>query len=206
MYVLGAIEALQSGFGLSGIFEFDTQCFALLLMFGIAVIVSVGVKYVNMSASLFLCVVFISILCLTLGVVLFAMDVGFNGKLNDSDRVFGDNFNASYSFDSDTNSIPSFASMLALFYPSVTGIMAGSNRSSVLANPGKSIPKGTIGAITITTLIYLSVVWLFGCFISNQALKTDKLIVIAVTFPHELVVKIGIIMSSVGAALQCLTG
>lgn len=206
MYVLGAIEALQNGFNLNGMFEFDTQVLSLLLMLFIATVVSVGVKYVNMGASLFLGIVFVSILCLSVGVILFAFNVGFNGNLDANDRVFGDNWKPNYSEDPDTNKIPTFFSLLALFYPSVTGIMAGSNRSSVLADPGKSIPKGTISAILITTTIYIIVVWLFGSFLSNEALKNDKLIVTAVTFPHELVVKVGIIISCVGAALQCLAG
>jgi len=205
MYVLGAIEAIQTGFDLSDKFTFDTQVMALALMFLIASIVSVGVKYVNMGAFVFLGVVLVSIFCLTSGVSLFAADV-FDGKLSNDDRIFGDNINSNYTEDPDTKQIPNFFSLLALFYPSVTGIMAGSNRSSVLSNPGKSIPTGTIGAIMTTTLIYISVVWLFGSFVSNEALKADKLIVTAVTFPHELIVKIGIIMSSIGAALQCVAG
>ena len=206
MYVLGAIEALQNGFNLSGLFDFDTQILSLVLMFFLAIIVSVGVKYVNMGASLFLGIVLASILCLIIGVVLFSMNIGFNGNLSDDDRVFGDNWKSDYSEDHETKKVPSFFSLLSLFYPSVTGIMAGSNRSSLLINPSRSIPKGTIGAICITTAIYLSVVWLFGCFISNEALKNNKLIVTAVTYPHDLVVKVGIIVSCVGAALQCLAG
>jgi len=206
MYVLGAVEAIQSGFNMNDSFEYDTQVYALILMFAIALIVSVGVKYVNMSASIFLGIVLVSIICLTSGVVIFASDIGFSGELREDDRKFFDNLEPNFTKDPDTNKTPTFFSLLALFYPSVTGIMAGSNRSSVLANPSKSIPSGTLAAILITTTIYLTVVWLFGSIISNEALKHDKLIVTAVTVPHYLVVQIGIVMSSLGAALQCMTG
>ncbi len=206
MYVLGAVEAIQSGFHMNYSFEFDTQVYALILMVAIALIVSVGVKYVNMSASLFLGIVLVSIICLTSGVVIFASDIGFSGELREDDRKFFDNLEPNFTKDPDTNNTPTFFSLLALFYPSVTGIMAGSNRSSVLTNPSESIPSGTLAAILITTTIYLSVVWLFGSIISNEALIHDKLIVTAVTVPHYLVVQIGIVMSSLGAALQCMTG
>ena len=76
--------------------------------------------------------------------------------------------------DEETNITPTFFSLLALFYPSVTGIMAGSNRSGVLANPGRDIPIGTIGAILTTLSIYLFVVWLMGSVLSNEYLKVKS--------------------------------
>ena len=39
-----------------------------------------------------------------------------------------------------------FFILLSIYFPSVTGIMAGSNRSGDLADPARSIPKGTLGA------------------------------------------------------------
>ena len=39
-----------------------------------------------------------------------------------------------------------FFMLLSIYFPSVTGIMAGSNRSGDLQDPAKNIPKGTIGA------------------------------------------------------------
>ena len=84
--------------------------------------------------------------------------------------------------------------------------LTGSNRSAVLATPGRSIPIGTISAIAITTAVYVSVVWMFGCTISNEKLKNEKLIVALVAWPHKVPVNLGIIMSCVGAGLQSLTG
>ena len=62
---------------------------------------------------------------------------------------------------------PDFQSLIALFYPSVTGIMAGCNRSGVLAQPSRSIPIGTLSAILCTTSLYL-VVWVFGSVLSMK--------------------------------------
>ncbi|XP_015284046.1 PREDICTED: solute carrier family 12 member 4-like, partial [Gekko japonicus] len=46
----------------------------------------------------------------------------------------------------------SFTVLVGIFFPSVTGIMAGSNRSGDLKDAQKSIPIGTILAIVTTSL------------------------------------------------------
>ena len=52
--------------------------------------------------------------------------------------------------------------LIAVFYPSVTGFMAGTNRSGFLENPQKAIPKGTILAIFTMFLVYGSFIVFFG--------------------------------------------
>nr|XP_054748725.1 solute carrier family 12 member 4-like isoform X2 [Lytechinus pictus] len=107
----------------------------------------------------------------------------------------------------------SFTVLLAIFFPSVTGIMAGSNRSGDLKDAQYSIPRGTIGAILTTSLIYLSSVLFFSGTVAGPVLR-DKygqaigggLIAAEVCFPTVWVVLIGAFLSTVGAGLQSLTG
>lgn len=63
----------------------------------------------------------------------------------------------------------SFFILLAIFFPSVTGIMAGSNRSGDLKDAQQSIPKGTIAAITTT-----SVVCILGFIHNIQRIKFPR--------------------------------
>ncbi|CAG5101881.1 Oidioi.mRNA.OKI2018_I69.chr1.g45.t1.cds [Oikopleura dioica] len=63
--------------------------------------------------------------------------------------------------------------LIGVFFPSVTGIMAGSNRSGDLANGSKSIPRGTIAAILSTGIAYLASTLFIG-LISDGALMRDK--------------------------------
>lgn len=56
----------------------------------------------------------------------------------------------------------SFAVLVSIYFPSCTGILAGSNRSGDLADAQKAIPLGTLSAQLTTSFVYLSVILLFG--------------------------------------------
>uniref|UniRef100_A0A671VUC2 Solute carrier family 12 member 4 n=1 Tax=Sparus aurata TaxID=8175 RepID=A0A671VUC2_SPAAU len=107
----------------------------------------------------------------------------------------------------------SFTLLVGIFFPSATGIMAGSNRSGDLRDAQKSIPVGTILAITTTSLVYFSSVVLFGACIEGVVLR-DKfgdavrknLVVGTLSWPSPWVIVIGSFFSTVGAGLQSLTG
>ena len=204
MYILGAVESFQTGFYLQDQFTFDLQVEALILCFFMAFTVFVGVKYVNMAATPFLCVVILSIFSSILGSFLY-LSGEWQGKVDDGADVRNDNWKEDFEPDKETGITPTFFSLIGLFYPSVTGIMAGSNRSGVLLNPSKDIPIGTVGAILTTTMIYLVVVYLMGSILSNEYLKDDKLAFASIAWPPVLV-NIGIVLSSVGAGMQSLTG
>ncbi|KAH8397425.1 hypothetical protein KR222_003677 [Zaprionus bogoriensis] len=62
-----------------------------------------------------------------------------------------------------------FFSVFAIFFPAATGILAGANISGDLKDPQKSIPKGTILAIVITTGTYLLMVLICGSTVARDA-------------------------------------
>ncbi|KAB1280835.1 Solute carrier family 12 member 7 [Camelus dromedarius] len=106
-----------------------------------------------------------------------------------------------------------FTLLVGIYFPSVTGIMAGSNRSGDLKDAQKSIPMGTILAIVTTSFIYLSCIVLFGACIEGVVLR-DKfgealqgsLVIGALAWPSPWVIVIGSFFSTCGAGLQSLTG
>ncbi|XP_034164441.1 solute carrier family 12 member 7 isoform X5 [Pangasianodon hypophthalmus] len=106
-----------------------------------------------------------------------------------------------------------FTLLVGIYFPSVTGIMAGSNRSGDLRDAQRSIPIGTILAIATTTFIYLSCVVLFGACIEGAVLR-DKfgdsvkknLVIGTLSWPSPWVIVIGSFFSCCGAGLQSLTG
>ncbi|CAN2389313.1 Solute carrier family 12 [Pristimantis euphronides] len=103
--------------------------------------------------------------------------------------------------------------LVGIFFPSVTGIMAGSNRSGDLRDAQKSIPVGTILAIITTSLIYFSTVILFGACVEGVVLRdkygdavNKNLVVGTLSWPSPWVIVIGSFFSTCGAGLQSLTG
>ncbi|XP_044741711.1 solute carrier family 12 member 7 isoform X2 [Chrysoperla carnea] len=106
-----------------------------------------------------------------------------------------------------------FTILIGIFFPSVTGIMAGSNRSGDLQDAQKSIPIGTICAILTTSTVYLSCVLLFAGTVDNLLLRDKfgvsiggKLVVANIAWPNQWVILIGSFLSTLGAGLQSLTG
>ncbi|XP_045907218.1 solute carrier family 12 member 7-like isoform X2 [Micropterus dolomieu] len=106
-----------------------------------------------------------------------------------------------------------FTLLVGIYFPSVTGIMAGSNRSGDLRDAQRSIPIGTIMAILTTSFIYISCVVLFGACIEGVVLRdkfgysVEKNPVIGVlAWPSPWVIVIGSFFSCCGAGLQSLTG
>ncbi|XP_056276198.1 solute carrier family 12 member 7-like isoform X2 [Pseudoliparis swirei] len=106
-----------------------------------------------------------------------------------------------------------FTLLVGIYFPSVTGIMAGSNRSGDLRDAQRSIPVGTIMAILTTSFIYISFVVLFGACIEGVVLRdkfgysVNKTPVIGIlAWPSPWVIVIGAFFSCCGAGLQSLTG
>ncbi len=71
----------------------------------------------------------------------------------------------------------SFWVVFAVFFPAVTGILSGVSLSGDLKNPEKSIPWGTIGAVTCSYAIYMAIPIFFVKFVQdNRILLLDSMI------------------------------
>ncbi|XP_052274577.1 solute carrier family 12 member 6-like isoform X2 [Dreissena polymorpha] len=107
----------------------------------------------------------------------------------------------------------SFVVLLAIYFPSVTGIMAGSNRSGDLEDAQRSIPIGTISAVVTTSIVYMSCALFLAGTVEGDLLR-DKLgvsiegglVVAFLAWPTRWVILIGSFLSTIGAGLQSLTG
>ncbi|MFC2150969.1 Na-K-Cl cotransporter [Bacteroidota bacterium] len=75
-----------------------------------------------------------------------------------------------------------FWKVFAVFFPAVTGIMAGVNMSGDLKDPSKSIPRGTFLAIGFGYIIYMSIPIILALWVDPSNLKTDTLVMYKIAF------------------------
>lgn len=191
----------------------DLQVYGVVVTIILCFVVFGGVKIINKVAPAFLIPVLLSLFCIFIGI--FASP-GHHDKSKITGlrwHTFKNNWNSEYQR-TNRAGIPApdgliywnFEPLLGLFFPAVTGIMAGSNRSASLRDTQRSIPIGTLAAIGTTTAMYLVSVLFFGAVATREALLTDRLLTATVAWPVPAVIYIGIILSTLGAALQSLTG
>ena len=76
----------------------------------------------------------------------------------------------------DANQAAGFWEVFAVFFPAVTGIMAGVNLSGDLENPNKSIPWGTFGAVGVGYVVYMALPILLGLWADSATLIENPLI------------------------------
>jgi amino acid transporter len=98
-----------------------------------------------------------------------------------------------------------FFTMFALFFPAVTGIMAGVNMSGDLASPSKSIPRGTLLAILFTAIVYLGMAVLLGAARPRSALTDDPFTVFDIAASSSLIVA-GVFAATLSSALGSMMG
>ncbi len=99
----------------------------------------------------------------------------------------------------------SFWQVFAIFFPAVTGIMAGANLSGDLKNPRKSIPLGTLSAIGFTLVIYILMVFFSSNFITPEELRSNQMYMVDYAYWGPLII-IGILAATFSSALGSLIG
>ena len=135
-----------------------------------------------------------------LAILLAAVGVFAAGALgNFSTTTFASNWNADYIEHA------SFFTMFALFFPAATGIMAGANMSGDLADPQRSIPRGTLAAILVTGIIYAALALLLGGAGQRADLHANTMIVAELS-AWAPAITAGIFAATLSSALGSMMG
>ncbi len=95
--------------------------------------------------------------------------------------------------------------VFAIFFPAATGIMAGANLSGDLKNPRKSIPLGTISAILVTMVIYISLAYMAAKYIPAEELRSNEMVMVDHARWQYLVL-MGILAATFSSALGSILG
>jgi len=98
-----------------------------------------------------------------------------------------------------------FWEVFAVFFPAVTGILAGVNMSGTLENPRQNIPKGTITAVLLTFLIYMLLAYWTSRVATPDELKNNFLILIDKA-AFGWAIQAAILAATFSAALNSLVG
>lgn len=106
---------------------------------------------------------------------------------------------------SDYDSGESFWTMFALFFPAVTGIMAGANMSGDLKDPARSIPRGTLAAVVVTGLVYASQAVLLGGSRPRGDLVGDAMVISDIALIPATIAA-GVFAATLSSALGSMMG
>ncbi|MEM7593169.1 MAG: amino acid permease [Cyanobacteria bacterium P01_A01_bin.83] len=99
----------------------------------------------------------------------------------------------------------SFWGVFAVFFPAVTGIMSGVNMSGELQNSRINIPRGTLAAIGVSSVVYLALCYWVAKVASPQELVNNYTIAINKAWWQPGVL-LGLLAATFSAALSSLVG
>ncbi|KAH8380360.1 hypothetical protein KR009_010176 [Drosophila setifemur] len=176
MYVVGFCESMlsmMSNFGweiVDGAVQ-DVRIIGCVTILLLLIIVVVGMEWEAKAQIGLLIILLVAIADFVIGSIIgpkndHELAKGFLGY---NATVFKSNLFADYRQEKDGGVQHDFFSVFAIFFPAATGILAGANISGDLKDPQKSIPKGTIYAIVITTATYLIMVLQCGATVVRDA-------------------------------------
>ena len=188
MYIFGFREGIQILTPNFNPFILDIGIFSIVMI----------IAFISTSFAFKIQYVILGVIVLSLVSIygsLFVNDLNFNiewfGKYPGS---IENNFNGS-----------SFWIVFAVFFPAVTGVMAGANMSGDLTNPRKSIPLGTISSVIITTIIYVSLIFVAAVIATPDELAKNYNVFIDKSLFKPIVLA-GLLGATLSSALGSFVG
>jgi len=189
LYVIGFTEAFCSTFTAFAPHATAVAVLVCLVMFAVTY---VGAGWAIKVQFLVLAALVTSILSFFAGGCMTTTGVGFTERLTV-------NLHADYLPDR------SFWVIFAIYFPAVTGIMAGASMSGDLADPQKSLPTGTLAAVVISAVVYAAqMVLMAGCCARGDLLN-DTMVLKRLSLWGPLV-DVGIWAATLSSALGSFVG
>lgn len=209
LYVIGFMETLVEQLGpiLTGNVLNDTRIWGIIMCVILLIMALIGVGWVIK--------VQIGLLVLLVAAILSFVFGSFTPTKPDEAFVgwgsgeIGTNFGPDFTptDGSDTN----FVVVFSVFFPAVTGIMAGANISGDLKNPSEAIPVGTISAVGVSSVVYCLLVVVVGAvcqrgFVDGEEGLINNFLIMTVVSGWGPLVLAGIYAATFSSALASLVG
>ncbi len=123
----------------------------------IIIIAVLGLAFIGITKAIFVQYIIMGLIAISL--VIFAATANYTGS---GGLVLVGN-----------SGFAGFGPAFSLFFPAVTGILAGVSLSGDLKKPEKSLPRGTISAVLVGGAVYLVLAVLFAVGVSEDSLLND---------------------------------
>lgn len=155
LYTIGFAESVVNAFG-----RFNQTYIALIVTILVAVLAITSAEIAIKAQYFIMAIIALSLVSLAFGSPLEATQL----------EPWG------------TDSGESFWTVFAVFFPAVTGIMAGVNMSGDLKEPTKAIPTGTLAAVGVGYLIYMALPFFLAPRADASTLVENPLIMQQIAF------------------------
>uniref|UniRef100_A0A6I8PFS4 Solute carrier family 12 member 1 n=1 Tax=Ornithorhynchus anatinus TaxID=9258 RepID=A0A6I8PFS4_ORNAN len=167
MYVVGFAETVVGLLEVSALMVDKTNDIRIIGSITVVILLGISVAGMEWEAKaqvILLIILVIAIINFFIGTVIPSnAEKKSRGFFNYQASIFAENFGPNF-MDGE-----GFFSVFAIFFPAATGILAGANISGDLEDPQDAIPKGTMLAILITTLVYIGVAICLGACVVRDA-------------------------------------
>uniref|UniRef100_A0A663MUF7 Solute carrier family 12 member 2 n=1 Tax=Athene cunicularia TaxID=194338 RepID=A0A663MUF7_ATHCN len=201
MYVVGFAETVVELLKENGTLMVD-EMNDIRIIGAITVVILLGISVAGMEWEAKAQIVLLVILILAIGDFVIGTFIPLDSKkpkgfFGYKAEIFMENFGP------DFRQEETFFSVFAIFFPAATGILAGANISGDLADPQSAIPKGTLLAILITTLVYIGIAVSVGsCVVRDATGNINNTIVTELTNCTTAACKLNYDFSSCQAGCQ----
>eukprot|EP01083_Nonionella_stella_P063458 164893_1 len=207
LYLIGFAESLATNLDTQADFHVfadptnDIRMWATVFLLIVLILAVVGLKYVIKAQILLLVWIVFSIICLMIGCFYrTSLDPQIDGVMSGFKLNFKDNLWSHY------HDGYNFWTVLAIFFPAVTGIMAGANLSGDLRDPSKDIPKGTFVAIGVSSTTYIVLAILIGSTAPRDSLCSNPLIMTNIVAINDYIIYIATYAATISSAIASLVG
>eukprot|EP00095_Tigriopus_kingsejongensis_P012630 maker-scaffold407_size180809-snap-gene-0.31 protein:Tk12630 transcript:maker-scaffold407_size180809-snap-gene-0.31-mRNA-1 annotation:"sodium-potassium-chloride cotransporter " len=181
-YIIGFVDSLldmltENVSGFDGIADTvgnrlnDMRWIGAVTLTCVLILAVVGMEWVTRVEKVLLLLLIISQVDFVIGTFMPAESEAKYGFVGYNTETFTKNLlTTNYHDYKNPENPPGFFQVLAVFFPAVTGIVAGANLSGDLRDPAEAIPKGTLTAVVLTYFSYLLYATLIGsCYLSEAS-------------------------------------